>query len=110
VEGGVAEHRGVVDPAGERGQLLRAVGGVLGHRLVTGVADDPDRGGVPGEPARGRGIELDGDDVAAVAQEPLDHRSSDAASAACDDVGTGRVAPRHPRHPRTGRTGHRGAL
>jgi len=100
VERGVAEHRGVVDPAGQWGRLLRAVGGAFGDRPVGGITDDRNGAVVPGEPARGRDVELDRDDVVAVAEEPLDHRSPDSASGSRDDVGTGTAGSRHQGHSR----------
>src|SRR5215213_6873303 len=87
VERGVAEHRRVVDPAGQRTGRLGGVGGPRGDGLVARI---PGHGRRPG-PSRGpaRRLQVEDDDVA-VAGEALGDRPADAAPAARDHVG-----PRH---------------
>jgi hypothetical protein len=63
--------------------------------LVGSIADNSHGCRVFDEPAQGRGVEFDGDDDAAVTDEPLDHGASHATAAARDDVGAGDTARRH---------------
>ena len=81
VDRGVAEDRGVVDPAGERRRGLRGVGRALGDRLVARVAHHGDRARrTPSSHSQRGRVELDRHDRVAVGQQPLDDRAADPAA------------------------------
>ena len=55
---GIAEHGGVVDPAGERRRGLRLIGRQLGDGLIGGVAGQADEAGTGGEESGRAATEL----------------------------------------------------
>jgi hypothetical protein len=87
----VLEHSRVVHASDKRREFHGAIGRVGGD----GIAGNGDRCRVSVEPVQGSGVELDHNDVAAAAQQALDHRTSHAAATACDDVRQGRITCRH---------------
>jgi len=90
VEGGVPEHGSVVHPPGQRGQRLGSVSRFLRDRLVGRVTthcDDPGGCRVGCDPGERRLVEIERDD-AAVGDESIHQRATDAAAGPGDDEGS----------------------
>ena len=98
MERGVAEHRGVVDPARERRGGLREVRGALGDGGVGGVARYDPRPAVRGVAGEAAGVAVDRDDDITLGQQAVDDGAAHPARAAGDDVGVHGSRMRAQRH------------